>query len=72
MNTPVDRTCNRCGRVHRAVTFEYALNHSSNFDMIYKCFECGNSWEDFHDTHEHECPVGVTLTEILYEEGNNE
>jgi protein-arginine kinase activator protein McsA len=85
-----ERTCNKCGWVHFAVTREHAENEVKKFNEFFdslteeqredsyggrrstmkeyeNCFFCGNTYEDFRDAKEDDCPIGVTLGPIIEE-----
>ena len=83
-----ERTCNKCGWVHFAVTREFAENEVKEFNDYFDtlteeeqqqyyggrcstikqyehCFFCGNTYKDFRDAKEDDCPIGVTLGPII-------
>ncbi len=85
-----ERTCNKCGRVAFAVTYEAAQAEVDSFNAMYdeltegekqrwygghgatiknyeRCLGCGNSWKDFRDAVDGDCPDGCTMSPIIVE-----
>lgn len=54
-------TCNKCGRVH--VTLSVFQCEATNMDLRH-CQFCGNSYENFRDSVDGDCPDGATLNAI--------
>lgn len=60
-------TCLKCGRVAFEATPEYIKNESGNIDSYKHCL-CGNSYKNFRDAKEGDCPDGVTINAVLTRE----
>ena len=41
-------------------------NHRASIDSYLECFCCGNTYENFRDAVEGDCPRGCTMSPILY------
>jgi rubredoxin len=44
---------------------DYYGGHRSSMDRYTRCFSCGESYKNFRDYREGDCPVGVTIGPIL-------
>lgn len=45
----------------------YYGGHGGSIKNYENCFFCGNSWKDFRDAVEGDCPYGVTMQPIIVE-----
>lgn len=45
----------------------YYGGHGATVASYEHCFRCGNSWQDFSEAKEDDCPVGVTIQPIIVE-----
>lgn len=58
-------TCNKCGRVHVAISRDQMIDQGLSESNVDHCFGCGNYYTNFCLAKEEDAPVGVTLTTIL-------
>ena len=58
-------TCNKCGRVHAALSAEEQLRLNLVHDQHYYCHNCGNIYTNFRPAVEADAPAGVTLQPIV-------